>query len=86
MAGICNSAYELALLLIEDLTNRQDEQVKVTFFCGNLRRDELPILLKENKIEVEEIEVYKTTLLLQRNLKIPTMPCCFLAHLQLKVI
>ncbi len=63
VAGICNSAYELALLLIEDLTNRQDEQVKVTFFCGNLRRDELPILLKENKIEVEEIEVYKTTLL-----------------------
>lgn len=63
VAGICNSAYELALLLVEDLTNKQDEEVKVTFFCGNLRRDELPSLLKENKIEVEEIEVYKTTLL-----------------------
>jgi uroporphyrinogen-III synthase len=63
VAGICNSAYELALLLVEELRNKQDEQVKVTFFCGNLRRDELPSLLRENKIAVEEIEVYKTTLL-----------------------
>ena len=63
VAGICNSAYELALSLVEQMANEQDEQVKVTFFCGNLRRDELPSLLKENKITVEEIEVYKTRLL-----------------------
>ena len=33
---------------------------KVIFFCGDQRRDELPEKLKKNKIEVEEIEVYKT--------------------------
>jgi len=30
------------------------------FFCGNLRRDELPSILKENTIELEEVVVYKT--------------------------
>jgi len=33
---------------------------KIVFFCGDQRREELPQKLKENKIEVEEIEVYKT--------------------------
>ncbi|MFD2563655.1 DUF559 domain-containing protein [Aquimarina rubra] len=30
------------------------------FFCGNLRRDELPSILKENNIQFEEVIVYKT--------------------------
>ncbi len=30
------------------------------FFCGNLRREELPLMLKKSKIELKEIEVYKT--------------------------
>ena len=34
---------------------------EVIFFCGDQRRDELPGLLKKNKIEVKEIVVYKTT-------------------------
>ena len=33
---------------------------KVVFFCGNKRRDELPELLKENGIEVNEVVVYET--------------------------
>lgn len=33
---------------------------KVVFFCGNKRRDELPNLLKENGIEVNEVVVYET--------------------------
>ncbi|WP_339608940.1 uroporphyrinogen-III synthase [uncultured Planktosalinus sp.] len=33
-----------------------------TFFCGNLRRDELPAKLRENKIGFTEVEVYKTVL------------------------
>jgi uroporphyrinogen-III synthase len=33
---------------------------KVIFFCGDQRRDELPSILKEHGIEVEEIIVYKT--------------------------
>ncbi|PHR13663.1 MAG: uroporphyrinogen-III synthase [Aequorivita sp.] len=32
------------------------------FFCGNIRSDEIPSKLKENNINFEEIEVYKTTL------------------------
>jgi uroporphyrinogen-III synthase len=33
-----------------------------TFFCGNLRHDILPDLLKENSIAIDEIEVYETQL------------------------
>ncbi|MEN9322688.1 MAG: hypothetical protein RL699_468 [Bacteroidota bacterium] len=33
-----------------------------TFFCGNLRRDELPKTLSENSVLFNEIEVYETTL------------------------
>ncbi len=35
---------------------------KFSFFCGNKRRPELPSILKENKVDFEEIEVYKTSL------------------------
>ncbi|MDH7447283.1 uroporphyrinogen-III synthase [Aquimarina sp. 2201CG14-23] len=31
-----------------------------SFFCGNIRRDELPAILKENDIHLEEKVVYKT--------------------------
>jgi uroporphyrinogen-III synthase len=34
---------------------------KVYFFCGNLRRDELPSVLTSHGIEVEEVVVYETT-------------------------
>jgi uroporphyrinogen-III synthase len=37
-----------------------------TFFCGNLRRDELPNTLKENGILFNEIEVYETALTPQK--------------------
>jgi uroporphyrinogen-III synthase len=33
---------------------------KIIFFCGDRRRMELPVLLHENGIEIEEIEVYTT--------------------------
>lgn len=33
---------------------------EVQFFCGNLRRNELPEILEENQISVKEVEVYKT--------------------------
>lgn len=33
-----------------------------TYFCGNLRRDELPNLLSQNGINFEEVEVYSTSL------------------------
>lgn len=37
-----------------------------TFFCGNLRRDELPNTLKENGILFNEIKVYETALMPQK--------------------
>lgn len=50
-----NSAEELAdeMLLNKDIK-------EVYFFCGNLRRDELPEILSENNIKVNEVEVYST--------------------------
>lgn len=55
IAGTASSAKELAELIIED--DRIDE---VFFFCGDQRRDELPVLLRKNDIEVNEIVVYQT--------------------------
>lgn len=50
-----NSAQELA---DEILLNKNIEEVY--FFCGNLRRNELPEILTENNIKVIEVEVYST--------------------------
>jgi uroporphyrinogen-III synthase len=50
-----NNASELANALSLIVTNE-----KIIFFCGDQRRDELPSILKEHGIEVEEIIVYKT--------------------------
>lgn len=36
---------------------------EIYFFCGDKRRNELPGLLKQNNITVNEIEVYTTTML-----------------------
>lgn len=55
LAGIANSAAELAELIAED--NMIDEAI---FFCGDQRRDELPSILKSNHIYVTEITVYQT--------------------------
>jgi uroporphyrinogen-III synthase len=39
----------------------EDKSVKqIVFFCGNQRRDLLPVQLKKNGIDVEELIVYKT--------------------------
>ena len=52
---IAHSAEELA---DEILLNKNIDEVY--FFCGNLRRNELPEILTENNIKVNEIEVYST--------------------------
>lgn len=36
------------------------EGTKVTYFCSNLRLDDLPRILTENHIEVNEVEAYET--------------------------
>ena len=55
MAGTANDAASLAALIAEDRFT--DE---VIFFCGDQRRDELPEILRQNDIEVNEIVVYQT--------------------------
>lgn len=52
--GTGKNAAELSQAIINDKAG------KVVFFCGDQRRDELPALLRDSKITVEEIVVYKT--------------------------
>ncbi|MHA7059337.1 uroporphyrinogen-III synthase [Aquimarina sp. M1] len=49
------NASELGKIIVEKHKNEQ-----FYFFCGNIRRDELPSILKENNIKFEEVIAYKT--------------------------
>jgi uroporphyrinogen-III synthase len=49
-----SNATELAEMIIEN------EEEHVAFFCGNQRREELPKMLQEEDINVDEIIVYET--------------------------
>lgn len=55
IAGTADDAAALAERIAEDRFT--DE---VVFFCGDQRRDELPEILKQHDIEVNEIVVYQT--------------------------
>ncbi len=55
IAGTAHNASHLA----ENISDNPQVK-KVHFFCGDQRRDELPEILKENNIQIEEIVVYKT--------------------------
>jgi uroporphyrinogen-III synthase len=48
---------ELAEIIVKDFADES-----FTFFCGNLRRDEIPELLKKNNVSFSEKEVYQTVL------------------------
>lgn len=54
ITGMANNARSLALHMA-----KQDEK-QVAFFCGNLRRQELPEILKNENINLQEIQVYDT--------------------------
>jgi len=54
IAGVADNGKELAKAILDANVS------EVIFFCGDQRRDELPGSLKENKIGVKEIVVYKT--------------------------
>jgi len=47
-----------AVQLAERIIN--DDVEETVFFCGNIRRDELPQVLRQNNIQVEEVIVYET--------------------------
>ena len=52
-----NSAKNLANYLVQNLEDKE-----VTFFCGNKRREELPEILAENNVKVQEVICYQTQL------------------------
>ena len=54
---VADNALALAKKII---VNHRDKHF--IFFCGNKRREELPLQLKQHKISFEEIQVYKTSL------------------------
>ena len=54
IAGVADNAKELARTILDANLN------EVIFFCGDQRRDELPELLRKNKVEVKELIVYNT--------------------------
>lgn len=55
VAQVKSSAKKLAEYLVEFM-----EGTEVTYFCSNLRLDDLPSILAENNITVNEIEAYET--------------------------
>jgi uroporphyrinogen-III synthase len=55
IAGTAANSKELAELIIAE-----GRTSSVVFFCGNIRRDELPDMLRSHNISVEEIIVYET--------------------------
>ena len=55
VAGAAKDAAELSEKIINDKSVKE-----VVFFCGNQRRDLLPLELKKNGIHVEELMVYNT--------------------------
>lgn len=57
IAAMAPDAAALATRIIE-----LNETKRLLFFCGNKRRDELPMALAQQGIEVEECQVYTTVL------------------------
>lgn len=53
--GTATNATELAGLIVEERNSN-----KLDFFCGDQRRDELPNILRNNGIRVNEVIVYQT--------------------------
>lgn len=55
LMGTATNAAELAGLIVEERKTN-----KLCFFCGDQRREELPSILRNNGIRVQEVEVYQT--------------------------
>jgi uroporphyrinogen-III synthase len=64
IAGIADSAGELADRIIQQSfrqsNTKEGKTNGIVFFCGDQRRDDLPIKLSKEDIHVREIVVYKT--------------------------
>jgi uroporphyrinogen-III synthase len=60
--AVADNATKLAQEIIADKENISE----LYFFCGDKRRNELPLLLTQSNIVVNEIEVYTTTIVQHR--------------------
>ena len=56
VSHVADSSMELGQILVKAYSNK-----RFLLFSGNLRRDELPEVLKENKVWYHEIITYRTT-------------------------
>ncbi|HXS37247.1 MAG TPA: uroporphyrinogen-III synthase [Flavipsychrobacter sp.] len=61
IAGTALNAAELAKEIL-----KHNEITNVVFFCGDIRRDELPTILRKANVLIEEIVVYHTVLTPQK--------------------
>lgn len=60
---ICaNNALDLADILAEKFSSNDYELNEISWFCGNLRNNDLPTILAENGVVVTEYLVYQTKL------------------------
>jgi uroporphyrinogen-III synthase len=62
VALIANNALELAELLAERFTKKSESSKEISWFCGNLRNNDLPQIMAENGVLVTEYMVYQTQL------------------------
>lgn len=60
---VANTAVELADLLAEKFSSEVNYLHKISWFCGNLRNNDLPTILAENGVLVTEYLVYQTDLI-----------------------
>lgn len=58
--SVIEKSYQAQTLAERIVKNHSEKEF--TLFCGNIRREELPELLRKNQIKLTEIEVYKTSL------------------------
>ena len=59
---VANNAMELADTLAELFSEKQDKLKEISWFCGNLRNNDLPSVMAENGVLVTEYLVYETKL------------------------
>ena len=63
VAVFANNAMELADVLAERFSKEENNLKEISWFCGNLRNNDLPSIMAENGVLVTEYLVYNTELI-----------------------
>ncbi|UJH90011.1 uroporphyrinogen-III synthase [Antarcticibacterium sp. 1MA-6-2] len=61
ISEMANYGVDLAHIIISNYSKSS-----FTYLCGSIRRDELPLILKDHQVDLKEVEVYSTSLNLQK--------------------